>query len=728
MYQYRHDGSDAGLAIAGARRADGFEIEPITPDIMALLATLWRRKLWMVALAGILGLVALAVYLAVPPRFDATASVLIDPRGLQVVENEVTPRSATSESNGAIVESQKRVMISDPVLTQVVLREGLAEDSDFGAREPGLLASIKQAVKGLLGGSSKPTDPAVKALRILRQSVRTQRVVGSFVIDLTVRASSPDKAARIANAIAAVYLQSEFASHGDMARRTSAALEARLDELRRSVQIAEDKIEAFKAENNIVGVGGRLVGEQQLSEANTQLTQARTAAARAQSRYDQVRLLKQTGASADAIAEAVQSATIRQLRARLAAANQSAVALASQLRSGHPRMAAANAEVADLKRELAAELGRIERTAALELERANADAKRLQADLDRLTDRAVETSGAMVQMRELEREAAAARQVYQTFLVRAREISEQQGLDTSLTRIISPAVPPSERSGASLAMLLGGALFVGLGLGAVLALIREYADRTVRSPKRLVRAMDLPLLSVVPGMVDLGVPGAPAGVAGVNGPIPDHMPAVVERGGDNAQSRAFAQLRTQLVQMNPGAKGARKVLVTAAGPEQGKSTVALNLALSAARENERVVLVDGDPVRRYMSRILMPGAPTGLAELSAGAVEAANARFHDEENGIWFVAAQSGDRKFTQRLTLMGLGKALSSLEQDCDLIVIDGGVPGVDASLHMLADLVDDIVVVTREGVTDLDELTRATGALASRRDRIRGLVLLAS
>ena len=90
--------------------------------------------------------------------------------------------------------------------------------------------------------------------------------------------------------------------------------------------------------------------------------------------------------------------------------------------------------------------------------------------------------------------------------------------------------------------------------------------------------------------------------------------------------------------------------------------------------------------------------------------------------------AQAGDRKFAQRMTLVGLGKALLDLEEKADLIVIDGGVPGVDASLHMLADLVDDIVVVTREGVTDLDELSRATGALSTRKDKIRGTVLLAA
>ena len=449
----------------------------------------------------------------------------------------------------------------------------------------------------------------------------------------------------------------------------------------------------------------------------------------AQSRLDQIRQMRSSGASADAVAEALQSPTIGQLRNRLAAASQQAMALSAQLRASHPRMKAANAEVADIRRQINGELSRVSRSAELELQRAQSAENQLQAEIRSLTSTTLEKNSHLVKLRQLEREALAARQVYQTFLVRAREISEQQTVDTSLTRVISPAVSPAGRSGATLPVLLAGALTIGLGLGALLALIREYADRTVRNPKRLVRATEVPLLSVVPGMVDLGIIGGGSrkSVASA-GPIPDHMPNVIGDDTNSPQARSFARLRNQIQQLNPNAKGARKILVTAAGAEQGKSTVALNIALSAAMENERVVLIDGDPTRRYMSRILMPGAPAGLSELSAGAVPLNETLFKDEDNGITFMAAQAGERRFSQRLTLSGLGKALLGVEDGHDLIVIDGGVPGVDASLHMLADLVDDIVIVTREGITDLDDLTRATNALSSRKDKVRGTVLLAS
>ena len=207
MYQYRHDGVEAAIIAPGSQRADGFEVEPITPDVMALLGTLWRRKWWMLSLSGLLGLLAVIAYYAVPPRYDATASVLIDPRGLQVVENDVTPRGATSDANGAVVESQKRVMISDPVLSAVVRTENLATDDEFGAAQPSTISQLKSGLKSIFGHYQPISDPELKALRTLRKSVRTQRVVGSYVIDLTVRATTPEKASRIANAIAAAYLE-----------------------------------------------------------------------------------------------------------------------------------------------------------------------------------------------------------------------------------------------------------------------------------------------------------------------------------------------------------------------------------------------------------------------------------------------------------------------------------------------------------------------------------------
>lgn len=457
----------------------------LVADIGALFGWLWQGKGWIVAAALICALLASLIWSTLPTRFDATTSIMIDPRGLQVIENAVTPDTRNGEANVAIVESQKRVLISDAVLTRVVARENLAAHPEYGAKLPGLMASFKAALKALTGGAAdREKNASLAALRTLRKNVRTSRVVGSFVLDLSVRAPDADLAARLANAIASEYTAYEIESRRELAQRANIALTSRLDTLRSGVVTAEDKVEAFKANAGIVGFNGRLSSEQQLSEITTQLANASAATARARSRFEQVQSLRRSGAGAEAIAEAVQSASVRQLRARYAAASQTAGALATQLRGRHPRLVAARAEVSDLSRQIGGELSRIERTAKFDYERAVSEERRLADARAKIVADATSTSGAMVELRQLERDADAHRQVFQAFLVRAREVGEQQALDTSVTRILSPAVPASTASSLSLKVALVLGLIAGLALGALIALVRG----ALRSRRRAMTA------------------------------------------------------------------------------------------------------------------------------------------------------------------------------------------------------------------------------------------------
>lgn len=467
-------------------RRDG----PVTPpkpegdlvaDIGVIVRWLWQGKGWMVLSSVIFALLAALVWTNLPTHYGATSSLMIDPRGLQVVENDVTPGGRTGEANIAIVESQKRVLISDAVLSRVVEREQLAAHPEYGAKQPEMFALLKSSLKSLMGAApdARRPDPALVALRTLRGDVRTARVVGSFVIELSVRAPEPELAADLTNAIAAEYIAYEFESRQALAERATTALTARLDQLRARVVTAEERVEGFKAENGIVGFNGRLSREQQLTEITTRLAAARAATARARGAFEQVQRLRQTGAGPDAISEAVQSAGVRQLRARYAAASQTANALSTQLLPRHPRLVAARAEVSDLGRQIGGELNRIERAARFDLERAEAEEARLTTEHARIVSDATTTSSALVSLRELERDATANRQVFEAFLVRAREIAEQQTLDTSATRILSPAVPPSGASSLSLKMALALGLMLGLAVGAMVALARGIVrDRT----------------------------------------------------------------------------------------------------------------------------------------------------------------------------------------------------------------------------------------------------------
>jgi succinoglycan biosynthesis transport protein ExoP len=446
---------------------------PAFLDLRKLVATL-RENLRLIVITMILlatGAVLVAALL--PSTYVSSTRILIDPRGLRVVDNEVTPPTQTSEANTAVVESQMRVMISDNVLRKVVAQENLATDPDFGARE-GLLSGFREALG--LAGSGPGEAPEIQALRVLWESVSVWRAPESYIVDISVRTSDPHKSARLATAIADVYVSSEIEQRGETARQASDALFSRLDELRANLAAAEEAVENYRAENRIVDADGALVSEQQVRQLRAELTRAEVETSRAEEKYQQIRRMTESGASIEALPEALLSTTVSSLRSSYVATVREERALSRELMGRHPELIRVREQVTTLRGQIDAELRRIAVSAEQELDRARQNQAQLAAMLQQSENQSLGTKQALVQLRELQREAQASRMVYESYLVRARELDEQQGLNTTSARIISPALPPVKPRGLSLSAVFVLALAAGAGLGAVLALARSAMD------------------------------------------------------------------------------------------------------------------------------------------------------------------------------------------------------------------------------------------------------------
>ena len=240
---------------------------------------------------------------------------------------------------------------------------------------------------------------------------------------------------------------SRSAARAETARRVTDSLSARLSELRERVRDAEEQVERYKREHNIVGASGRLVDEQQLTELNNQLGMAKARTAEAKARYEQLQRQQRGGADAGATAEAVQSNTIGRLREQYATVARQEANLAAELGPRHPWVIDARAQVRNAQQHITEELTRVAEANRNDYERALANENSLASSLDALKRKAMDTSLAFVKLRELERESEASRAVYESFLGRAREMREQERLDTANVRVLSDAQPPQDRHG-----------------------------------------------------------------------------------------------------------------------------------------------------------------------------------------------------------------------------------------------------------------------------------------
>jgi succinoglycan biosynthesis transport protein ExoP len=683
-------------------------------DLKELIRVIRRRRASIFWTATVFVMAALLYGLVATPLFTASTQLLIDPRDRRIMTNEVTPEALAPDGGIAVVESQLLVITSDTVLRRVIAREDLGSDPEFGGAPTGITASAYRGLAALGVRIESEGDGELKALRALKRRVAAKRSDKAYVVDVHVTTNTADKSVRIADAIAQAYLDDQASARAAASGRASVALTGRLDDLRARVQEAENRVVAYKEQNKMVAAGGVLVSDQQLSDMAVQLSAARGKTAEARARYDQVAQVRAGGADAGATPEAVLSQTIGQLRAQYAEIVRQRAQLGAVLGPRHPSLANLDAQVRDVQKLINDELARITSALRNDLERAEANQRSLESDLDRLKRSAVETSQASVRLRELEREVEASRAIYQAFLVRARETREQQSIDSTNARIISQAIPPRDKSWPPRLLLLALALLGGVGIGAGVGLLREYFDERIYSAQTLQSVTGVPTLAVLPT-----ASRSPLSLAARLRARTEPIERRAQRQAEQMIA-AMRRLRDGLLSGDK-ARRARSLLVTSATEREDHSTVALNLALTAAADGSRVLLIDADPHRAILSKTLSVEAHAGLLDLVAGRAPLAEILVKDADSGLTFMPVGVGTDY--AKVTAQELAQKLAFT--NFDLTVIDGGGILAESCSRSFADFVDDLILVVGAGQATRAEIQASLDTLRLNVRKLRGTVL---
>ncbi|MCJ2015996.1 GumC family protein [Methylobacterium sp. E-065] len=465
-------------------------------DPKVMLRRLWRGRSFIVLSTLFMVAVAIAVLGLLPPRYTSSIQILVDPSDLRVVENDVNARQPQADSGVSIAESQVRVIQSDNVLRRVIARLHLDQDEEFVLPD-GDNPTVNW-IKGALGMLPPPgsRNPVNIALDTLQNRLSVRRAERTFVIDVSVQSRDPEKAAQIANAIGDAYFAEEASARTDTARRASDALAGRLASLKRDVEQAEGAVVRYREDHKLVASSGRLLTDQQLGDLNQQLVTAAIKTAEAKERLDQARRMRSSDPST-ALPEMLQSLEMQALRQQYATLSRNTAELATRLGERHPAMAEQYAQQRDLQRLIQREKERIIDTTQKDYDRAAASETAIRGSLDRVKTETVSSDRAYVGLRELERTLEARRGVYEAYLKRAREASEQERLNTTNVRIISVATPARQRTfPPSPKIVLPLALVLGLLMGGGIALMlgadsdRRRSQRAAPRPAASFRAAD----------------------------------------------------------------------------------------------------------------------------------------------------------------------------------------------------------------------------------------------
>jgi polysaccharide biosynthesis transport protein len=730
-------------------KPDDRQAPPRSPkgfSVLELTWLLWRHRLAIAMAALICACAAIAIGKSLTPKYSATAQLYVDPRELQLVDRELTPRSQDLSGLAMVVESQARLITSNSVLLRAIQDTHLDKDPEFGGESGGMLASLL----GLFGldirsaTEAKPGETA--ALEILGRHVNVKKTDRSFIVDVEVWSHDPAKAAMLANAISSAYLAESTKSQATAARRATTDLSGRLKELQQRLRNSENALATYKAQNNFVGSQDTAISDQQLSSSNQRLAAAHALTLDAQARYDQIESSRRAATDAGAIPEALQSPTIANLRAQYAEARKRYAELASELGPLHPSLRQMEKQVDDLRRTVNEEVERFAQSARNDLTRARDYETSLGKALDAQKRQSVQLSQASVRLRELERDVGANRDVYQSFLKRSRETEEQETLNTSSARIIGEATVPQRRSFPPAMSVIA---MIGLTLGALAASAWVVAadrlspdtsgpqpmnsDNKTRVPSKpapagrsrpqpVVAAVEKPLLA---RLQESDVMRTLGGILKTGG-IPDLTRAgwPTLRAGFPLTSflDAMREMRATVARRSPG-NTMPVIAVIGAGASEDRSIAALNVALAAARDGARVMMIDADPAAHGLSdRVsgLGNSEPGRLGWLSIGSKAS---RAIKTANGIAILPAI----KETDGKASDAIRKAIAQARSagGYDLVILDGPAMPWAAPDRKLIDLADGLIAILPVNLDINDCMEDIIAALGDAGRKLVGVVL---
>lgn len=694
-------------------------------DIAGIFGVLRRRK-WSIAAITIAGTVAAYLYgSSVIPIYNAQATLLVEPSDSGVAE--LDPVNADLNADFNDIATQIRLLQSHNYQARVMEDLGLFDDPEFNSTivdpdappKSALARFIEQPLDTMLawlpsewlitsGTAQEPELESVapyrareKALDRFRDSVEFLSDPVAYIITIGFNSPDPEKAARIANRIAEIYVDDQLNNKIFATDRTSAWLQDRLTELEVELREAEEKVGEFRS-TNLVGESegqGMTLTQQELSDLNRDLIVTRGELAEKQAKLRLVRDLRGSGRSLDSIAEVVESPLILSLRQQETELLREEAELSSLYGERHPRMIWLRNEKQNLEAKINSEVERIILTLQNDLSVTATRIASIESQLGDVKTQNVTDQAAGVQLAQLERQAESTRTLYEAFLNRFKETREQLEIVQPDVRIVSMASPPTVPTTPGKKLFAAAGLVISFGLSALLAIVLDRFDRGIRSGRQIEQKLGLHTLALVPRLDRLKKNQKPYQYL-MEKPLSAYAEAICS---------IYMAVKLSNVDREP-----KVVLATSSLPQEGKTTFAVSLATFAARSHKRVLLIDLDLRHPSVHRELGWQVSGGLVEYMANERSLEEVIHHDLETGLHFLPIKGQTTNPTDLLDSQKMRLLIESLRDSYDYIVLDSAPLASVTDTRVAALLADKVLFCLRWGQTMIGAAEDSIQALA--------------
>ncbi|MBB3302890.1 succinoglycan biosynthesis transport protein ExoP [Rhizobium sp. BK077] len=698
---FRNDAAELGSEFR--TRRDNFDVD-------AILAII-RRRWTLVAVALAAGLVVGAAFLlSAVPMYTASATLLIDKSNSGLLSQMSETGAAVNDD--AAVLSEVEVLRSDSVALSVVDKFKLQDNATFMSPSQSLRSSLAQLLdlRRFFSSSTEDQDAADEAREnaaaAVKANMSVSRVGRTYVLNIEYTSRSPALSAKIVNAIAEGYLLDKLNSKYDATRRASDWLEQRIDELRQKALETDLAVQKFKSDNGLLATSGQLISDQQLSELNRALIDAQAETAKAKARYDRIKIIIDAHRTDAIVTDVLDSSISNDLRMKYLEASKTEAEISARLGPNHTQAVRLRGQMAEYERMMFEELGRISESYKSDYDVALSKEKSLSDSVGQASKVSAAAGETQVQLRELERKADTFRNLYQTFLARYQEATQQQSFPITEARIIEKAQNPTVPSYPQKPLTLALFGILGIAAGMSASAFLEFQDKYFRTGDQVRNSLEIDFLGFMPAIKD-----------GAANHVMTHPMSMF------AETLRAAKIAIE----SDETSGCRVVGVVSALPGEGKSTAAINLAHLLAAEGSRTLLLDADFRQPGTSKLLAPNAESGLPQILNGSASAANLLIRIEESGVEFIPALVNKRvsNSAQLLSSKAMADFLAAARTKFDYVIIDLPPAGPVIDARAMAPLIDSFMLVIEWGMTSRKVVQAVLGSEPAIHSRMIGAVL---
>jgi len=695
------------------------DLMPREPHLLDYLILL-RKHQWLILffLLAIVSIVTIATF-RMQPVYQATARVEIDRENTNAIHFADSDSYEMYEDLEDYITTQSKILQSETLAMLTVRSMGLDNMTEFGGNPA---KPVKPSAPGSEASLHRP--PALGAF-LGRMTIK--RVPTSRLVDVTFESTDPALAARVVNAHLNNFIEENFRSRYEAATQASTWLAGQLNEMKIKVENAEDARLAYERRNQIWTIDEKSdISSQKLADLNKQLTDAQADRINKEAVYQ----LAQAG-NYDAISAVRESPVIQDILKQESTMSAQYTDALNQYGPKFPKVVRLQAQLKDLDQLVGREKTNIANQMEAEYHGSRQRELLLKNALDEQKTQTNQMAEKLVQYSILKREADTNKQLYDGMLQKLKEAGITAGLRSSNIRVVDPALIPGGPSRPNKTRNVMLSILVGLIGGIGLALLREYLDNTVKTPDDIETLSRLPSLAVVPALSNSNGKRTGRFAKLLKAPVivgKEGRAELVSHNMPQSQmSEAFRALRTSLL-LSQADHPPQVILMTSALPREGKTTAAVNLAVTLAQLGDKTLLVDADLRKPGINRALslVDGKHAGLSSYLAGVSSLDLITVpHPAITNLAAIPTGPIPPNPADLLSSRRLTELIAELRTRYKFVVIDSPPIMAATDAVILSVLVDGVLLVVRSGETPKEAFTRTRDLLAGVKCHMLGVVL---